>query len=282
MRIVAGCDGGGSKCAVRIATVEHGGVVRESAGMAGPANVGTDAESAIKEIRLALLSALRAFELESTPQRVAHLVCALAGVSRVTSIEVLHSRMLESLPVDRITIVPDAAILFAAAEVDGAAVASVVGTGSIAWSRTASGEICRAGGLGPDVGDEGSAYWFGKQAITKGISHCAENDSASIAALAAEVFRSTASTAERIVAEGAVHIANLLVEATVSIDTSIDRPLPWVAAGGVAIAQPAWLESIRVECTSRGLFLTKPLPVLEPVVGALRMASSDDTSKPSD
>ena len=272
MKIVAGCDGGGSKCAVRIAVVENGRVKREATGLAGPANVGTDLLSAIEQIRLALLRASHGCESESNARRVEHLVCAVAGVSRLPSIDLLQSRMLELLPVDRVTIVPDVSILFAAAEVEGEAVATIVGTGSIAWARSANGEVTRAGGLGPENGDEGSAYWFGKQAIAAEIASCDSADPASVAALAADVFRSSTPVAKRIVAAGAGHIADLLVEATKSIHTSRNRPLPWVAAGGVAIGQTAWLEVIHEVCASRGLFLTKPLLVSEPVVGALRIA----------
>jgi glucosamine kinase len=39
----------------------------------------------------------------------------------------------------------------------------IAGTGSIAYGRTADGTFARAGGLGPDKGDEGSGYWIGRE-----------------------------------------------------------------------------------------------------------------------
>lgn len=39
----------------------------------------------------------------------------------------------------------------------------IAGTGSIALTQDAKGQWKRAGGLGPEKGDEGSAYWIGKQ-----------------------------------------------------------------------------------------------------------------------
>lgn len=39
----------------------------------------------------------------------------------------------------------------------------ISGTGSIAYGRNAQGRIARAGGLGPEKGDEGSAYWIGNE-----------------------------------------------------------------------------------------------------------------------
>ena len=39
----------------------------------------------------------------------------------------------------------------------------IAGTGSIAYGRTTTGRFARAGGLGPEKGDEGSGYWIGKE-----------------------------------------------------------------------------------------------------------------------
>ena len=44
----------------------------------------------------------------------------------------------------------------------GAGVLLLAGTGSIALGRDAAGRWHRAGGLGPLLGDEGSAFWIGR------------------------------------------------------------------------------------------------------------------------
>jgi glucosamine kinase len=44
-----------------------------------------------------------------------------------------------------------------------AGVLIVAGTGSIAIGRNAAGRWARAGGLGPILGDEGSAFWIGRE-----------------------------------------------------------------------------------------------------------------------
>jgi N-acetylglucosamine kinase-like BadF-type ATPase len=41
----------------------------------------------------------------------------------------------------------------------------IAGTGSAAYGRNATGETARAGGYGPWVGDEGSAYEIGRRAV---------------------------------------------------------------------------------------------------------------------
>src|SRR5262249_45426377 len=41
----------------------------------------------------------------------------------------------------------------------------ISGTGSIAFGRNQAGETARAGGWGPNVSDEGSAFWVGREAV---------------------------------------------------------------------------------------------------------------------
>ena|ERR1019366_5643383 len=45
----------------------------------------------------------------------------------------------------------------------GEGIIVICGTGSIAYGRRADGSFARAGGLGPEKGDEGSGYWIGKE-----------------------------------------------------------------------------------------------------------------------
>jgi glucosamine kinase len=44
-------------------------------------------------------------------------------------------------------------------------VAVIAGTGSAAWGRNSEGEEARAGGWGFLLGDEGSGYWLGREAV---------------------------------------------------------------------------------------------------------------------
>ena len=43
--------------------------------------------------------------------------------------------------------------------------AVIAGTGSAAWGKNAQGEEARAGGWGYLLGDEGSGYWLGREAV---------------------------------------------------------------------------------------------------------------------
>jgi N-acetylglucosamine kinase-like BadF-type ATPase len=44
-------------------------------------------------------------------------------------------------------------------------VAVIAGTGSAAWGRNSDGDEARAGGWGYLLGDEGSGYWLGREAV---------------------------------------------------------------------------------------------------------------------
>ena len=67
-------------------------------------------------------------------------------------------------PEARVTVVHDSRLLLAAGRA-GTGVAVIAGTGSAAWGRNADGGEARAGGWGYLLGDEGSGYWLGREAV---------------------------------------------------------------------------------------------------------------------
>jgi N-acetylglucosamine kinase-like BadF-type ATPase len=68
------------------------------------------------------------------------------------------------VPGARITVVHDSRLLLAAGGAT-TGVAVIAGTGSAAWGRNALGKEARAGGWGYLLGDEGSGYWLGREAV---------------------------------------------------------------------------------------------------------------------
>jgi N-acetylglucosamine kinase-like BadF-type ATPase len=60
----------------------------------------------------------------------------------------------------------DCEIALEAAAGSGPGVVLIAGTGSIAFGRNAAGETARAGGHGPWIGDEGSAFEIGRRAVS--------------------------------------------------------------------------------------------------------------------
>ncbi len=71
----------------------------------------------------------------------------------------------------RLTVMSDIEHAHAMAFADGVGILLNAGTGSIAFGRNAKGETARAGGLGPLLGDEGSAFWIGKEYIRRVERH---------------------------------------------------------------------------------------------------------------
>ena len=309
MRIVAGCDGGGTKCDVRIVVCDDSGaIVRTAKATSGPANVKSNPELALQNVRTATREAM-GNALLSAESNIESFVLALAGAGSFDLQQEWQTILCESLPVEHVRVVPDAAVLFAAADENEAlpneVLAMIVGTGSIVLTRDRAGRVRCAGGLGPAIGDEGSGYWIGREAIRR----CAARDGSSsvsrklaervrsrfpqrdladlaregdsgrlhhleVAALSNDVFdvAPTDELAQGIVAEAADQIVNLLTEAGCDIETAETAPLCWIGAGGVAVNQSSWLQTIRQKCADHALFLEEPILIREPVVGAAKLA----------
>ena len=65
-----------------------------------------------------------------------------------------------------IDVVGDMETALVAAFEDGPGVIVIAGTGSIAYGRDKQGRTLRAGGWGFAIGDEGSAHWIGREAVS--------------------------------------------------------------------------------------------------------------------
>lgn len=66
----------------------------------------------------------------------------------------------------RVRVEPDYSAAWAGAFGGKPGIIVISGTGSIAYGRNAAGDEARAGGWGPLFGDEGSAYWIGRQTLS--------------------------------------------------------------------------------------------------------------------
>ena len=64
-----------------------------------------------------------------------------------------------------VRVLPDLELAHAAAFAGGSGVLVLAGTGSVALAQGRDGKLRRAGGWGPLLGDEGSAFWIGKRAL---------------------------------------------------------------------------------------------------------------------
>jgi glucosamine kinase len=72
----------------------------------------------------------------------------------------------EEFPAALTQVVPDYEIALESAAGSRPGVVLIAGTGSVAFGRNAAGETARAGGYGPWVGDEGSAFEIGRRGVS--------------------------------------------------------------------------------------------------------------------
>ncbi len=107
-----------------------------------------------------------------SPPAALSLVAGAAGAGREQGRRRLEAALRSALEasgcrVDRIQVWSDADIALAAAAPQPGAPAAVLlaGTGSMALAQGADGRQARAGGWGPDLGDEGGGAWFGRRAL---------------------------------------------------------------------------------------------------------------------
>lgn len=164
MACYLGFDGGGTKTEC-VALDESGSFIGR--GLAGPSNpLRVGCEPALDALLAASRDALRSLE---TGSRLVRAVCAgLSGAGRPVVAQKMHGLLARSFPQASIRVCTDLEITLEAAG-QGPAVVLIAGTGSAAVGRNRQGTIARAGGYGPQVGDEGSAYDIGRRAIAAAL-----------------------------------------------------------------------------------------------------------------
>jgi N-acetylglucosamine kinase-like BadF-type ATPase len=95
---------------------------------------------------------------------VSHVYAGSGGIDTDEDAAALAALIEPHVPGARITVVHDSRLLLAAGNAS-TGVAVIAGTGSAAWGRNADGGEARAGGWGYLLGDEGSGYWLGREAV---------------------------------------------------------------------------------------------------------------------
>jgi N-acetylglucosamine kinase-like BadF-type ATPase len=86
------------------------------------------------------------------------------GVDTEEDAAALAALIQPNVPGAKVTVVHDTRLLLAAGSAE-TGVAVIAGTGSAAWGVNDDGGQARAGGWGYLLGDEGSGYWFGREAV---------------------------------------------------------------------------------------------------------------------
>jgi N-acetylglucosamine kinase-like BadF-type ATPase len=153
---VLGIDVGGTQ-SVALAADETGRVTGEA--RTSGANLQTQGEAQVARALGALLDAL------GGEGRFAAVCLGMAGVDRPQDQQVVMG-ILRGLGYSRAArVANDALITLVAGIPERVGLAVLAGTGSIAFGVDPTGRVARAGGYGPVLADEGSAYWLAHQAL---------------------------------------------------------------------------------------------------------------------
>lgn len=100
---------------------------------------------------------------------VQYVCIGMAGASLPEAVSWVQDTLREIMPSATIYVAGDHIIAHRAAFGTSHGVLVVSGTGSIAFGRNPAGETARAGGWGPNVSDEGSAFWVGREAVVSAL-----------------------------------------------------------------------------------------------------------------
>jgi N-acetylglucosamine kinase-like BadF-type ATPase len=155
-----GIDGGGTKTTCAVGDETH----LLAAATAGPSNIVRVGQAQAREsLRQAVHQACAAAVI--TPGQVVRTCVGGSGAARPELAAMVRSILagILSSPVD---VVGDMETSLEAAFGDGPGVIVIAGTGSSAYGRDKNGKTVRAGGWGFEVGDEGSAHWIGRAAVS--------------------------------------------------------------------------------------------------------------------
>lgn len=157
-----GVDGGGTRTRALI-TNERGREVGRAEGPPSLADPGRPevAAGVIAEV------ARTACEQAGAPVPAAALYAGVAGTGRETTRSGVELALQREGVARRVRVGTDVSVTFADAFEDGPGILVLAGTGSIAWGRAEDGHEARVGGWGSIIGDEGSGYGIGREALRR-------------------------------------------------------------------------------------------------------------------
>ncbi|HSL36140.1 MAG TPA: BadF/BadG/BcrA/BcrD ATPase family protein [Arthrobacter sp.] len=235
---------------------------------------------------------------------VARVYAGAGGIDTDEDAAALAALIAPHAPGARITVVHDSRLLLAAGGAS-TGVAVIGGTGSAAWGRNSRGEEARAGGWGYLLGDEGSGYWLGREAVrhslrrmnqglepdeltTALLASCGVDDPNKLIALfhSPDTGRRYWAERARLVVDAAAagHTASqALVDqagrdlAALALQTvrklGIDGPV--ILGSGLGMNVPRLQESFRAALAAEGITDVRVLEQ-DPVFGVLQLVAEQD------
>ena len=164
MHFVLGFDGGGTKTECVLLDSHRQVRATTRSGPSNPFRIGHEAATAA--LTEAAQSAAREAGIEL--RQIASLCAGLAGVGSSQSHEEMRRQIANAFPNTKIRLITDLELSLAAIA-QPAAIILVAGTGSSALGRDAQGHTARAGGHGPLLSDQGSAFDVGRLAVAAAV-----------------------------------------------------------------------------------------------------------------
>jgi len=155
---VLGIDAGGTKTVCFLAD-EQGTIVSEGRGSG--ANLQSSGELAVEKVLHEVMETAIG-DRAITPSAIC---LGIAGVDRENDERIVRAIMRRIGYKARILVVNDALIALVAGAQDSPGIVVIAGTGSIVYGRNTNFDAARAGGWGHIIGDEGSGYWIGREAL---------------------------------------------------------------------------------------------------------------------
>jgi len=312
-RLILGIDGGGTKTAARIAALSADGHVTELGGaVGGPGNLRAVGPSAGKANLDAAIDQVLA-EAGVGSATISCAVLALAG-SRQPEIRQLVRDWADGRQLaDDVLVAHDIDPVLAAAHKGGAALALIVGTGTVAGGLTGDGARFVRGGWGYWFGDEGSGFDLGRRglaAVTRAVDgtgpdtalearileHLDINEARLILerletqgdvrreiAGCARVVLTVADEGDDVAREirqqaarataALLHAASRELEARNRSGDAPTDPPELGLAGGVVTANAAFRNEMLARLRELGTATAEPTLVHEPVLGCLKLAA---------
>ena len=156
-----GFDGGGTKTTCVVLDAKGTLIGEGSGGPSNPLRCGY--KTAFESLGEAAAAALQEARLNTGS--VTSVCAGLAGGGRRNVIRKVMQFLAQEFPRATALVSTDYEIALETAAGTDPGVVLLAGTGSVAFGRNAQGETARAGGYGPWVGDEGSAFDIGRRAL---------------------------------------------------------------------------------------------------------------------
>ncbi|MCH7908433.1 MAG: N-acetylmuramic acid 6-phosphate etherase [Candidatus Hydrogenedentes bacterium] len=158
MSCILAIDGGGSRTRAGLYT-PAGQLLAETEGEgSNPLEVG-------EEFSASTVSELAGTLASDTGKQIGRIVAGIAGAGILGKAEKLANRIAWCTKVDNVAVTSDLLMMYYANCTAEAPILATAGTGSSVAARSRSGRPVIAGGLGPVVDDDGSAYRIAIQAI---------------------------------------------------------------------------------------------------------------------